>query len=130
MTNTRFKDLPEDKKQKLINLKNISNIGEVKTLDKEKIKTHSDILLKINSLETNSIKEDLSRITNYLQNVEKADAEVIMKNLEDKLKEMERNIELYEHAINEPVFVDELKEVYEMLSGKFLQLKCRKGVGQ
>lgn len=130
MTNTRFKDLPEDKKQKLINLKNISNIGEVKTLDKEKIKTHSDILLKINALETNSIKEDLNRITNYLQNVEKADAEVIMKNLEDKLKEMERNIELYEHAINEPIFVDELKEVYEMLSGKFLQLKCRKGVDQ
>lgn len=125
--NMRFKDCPEDLKQKLITLKTLSDVPEPKTLNREKIKTHSDILLKINALETSNIKEDLNIIADYLQNLEKADTESITKNMEHKLGEIERNMELYEKAVNDPLFFEELKEVYEILSGRFLQVKCNKG---
>lgn len=123
----RFKDLPEHLKQQLIQLHEKSQCPNIKTIDTGEIENFQKFVFSVNSLETNSLKNTIFEISNYIQNIKnEINPEILIKNVEEKLKEIENNVILYNNALEKPMFLEELKDVYCQLSGRFAEIKHKR----
>lgn len=122
----RFKDLPETHKQCLVYLHQQSEIPNVIPLKLNKIKKFESLFLKINSIPTDELKQSVISISNYLQDLKKTvNSDAIIEEVENKLVFLNNQIDFYCMSLDNPIFFDELKQVYLMLSGRLLEIKTK-----
>lgn len=123
----RFKDLPENLKQCLIHLHQKSEVIDVNPIKPHKIKNFEDVFLKIKSIPTAELKRNIIAISGYMQDLNKTpNCDEILDEVENRLEELNRKVDLYCQSMENPMFFEDLKNVYLMLSGRLLEIKTKR----
>ncbi|KAM0676201.1 hypothetical protein GVAV_000164 [Gurleya vavrai] len=125
--NLRFRDLPQNTKQKLIDLHNKSKTKQISQPVAVKIENYNDINAKIDSLQSDAICRNLKRVGKFLdERKDEIDAEILEEKVIVAIENLEKRVKAYNKAIECPFFLDELKLCYMKLTGKYLSLKNNK----
>jgi hypothetical protein len=126
---TRFKDLPEEIKRRLINLYAKSHERQIGLMEPVEIVSFDQLLMDVNDLQTYTLQQNLKKCISsaeYLKNCYENgefNAAFISENVKKELATISGKIFSYNKCTNENDFLSCIKDTLMLLSGKFLKIK-------
>ncbi|WUR03292.1 uncharacterized protein VNE69_04118 [Vairimorpha necatrix] len=119
---TRFVDLPQNIKQKLINIHRLSNQVYISS-DKLPIPSFTDLYTQIVNLQTSSLERNLNKLNNnfnILTNIpSKVDFGYVETQLRNDIERLKEDVKMYKEMDNKVDFCGCIETTYKILNKRY-----------